>query len=1174
MKYPYNFITPTGMIDPDKFGIIRAFVAIFKQMKNSLIILFSLLCFSGIKGQDISVSMPVVESGDTLVEVLVPFYVSGLDGTTGGIPVSAMEFYVYYDNTIVDYVNAINFYSGAPAAQWVFGTTGSRFGSNWVHPQLLTLNIPDNTKLFDVVFYYKKAATATLNISETECVLVDGTFQQIPNSSINYEDGAIVYSGFIAPPPGLVEIVPDEFISFPDSTFHVPVNISGFGMENSSLSNLSLYLNFDNNIISYQTATNFSTVLPSDQWTIVYEPANSRMVCSWNEPAMQNVQIPDNTTLFELVFKGENPGVSPLTFDDVSSVFIHQHNGQPVAISSNFGNAEVEIFGVPNPPPGLVGFNPDLYVMYRDSLINVPVFMSGFSTGNSSLSDFELSINIDQNFLEYQIISEFDALLPAGEWEISYNSTSGTLTCSWNQPLGENLVIPENTKLFEITLKALLPGNTTLSFDASSCLYHHQFMGYTLNFSATYNTAQVQIYDWTIPLPGLVEILPDYFQVYPDTLVHVPVVISGFGQENSSLSDMELYLDFDPIILNYQTVTSFTTILPEDQWNITFDPGQSRMVCVWNEPSDINVPVPENTTLFELVFKAAALGSSTLEFDSANCVFIHQLIGSQQQITANFENALVEVVPVPLPSPGLVEIVPDTFITNPDSVINVPIVVSGFGADNSSLSDMELVLEFNSSVLEYQEAGNFNVLLPSDEWNIVFDAGQNRMVCTWNEVNTENVSIPDNSTLFELVFKAVATGQSTMHFDSVACWFIHQINGTNQYTTSNFNDALVTVENVPPPPPGLVAIVPDYFSSNPDSAFYVPVVISGFSQNNSSLADLELVLDFDNDIIGYEMATAFDPLFPEQEWSITYQPASGRITCVWSAPSGENLIIPENTTLFELVFSGLQVGVSPLEFDSTNCFFYHQQGTGQMQLSANFGNATVEISEPTIPSACKVKIIPDIIQQISGTIINVPVVFFGFNNDTTTLAAAEFYLEFDTAVMKYQGVTNFNALMPQSQWIYNIIQPDSNRFACNWVEPTLSNLSIPDSTTVFELQFLLLADETPLAFDDAANVFVHFDQEFNPVEIPVDFYDGYIIVLWDDIAESETEGLSIKVVDRRIILEDTEGLMRVFNLAGQLVVQKELTLGTNEVTIPNTGIYLISVINHHRQTYSGKVFIR
>jgi len=36
MKYPDNFITPTGMCNPEKFGNIRALVAIFNQMKQRI----------------------------------------------------------------------------------------------------------------------------------------------------------------------------------------------------------------------------------------------------------------------------------------------------------------------------------------------------------------------------------------------------------------------------------------------------------------------------------------------------------------------------------------------------------------------------------------------------------------------------------------------------------------------------------------------------------------------------------------------------------------------------------------------------------------------------------------------------------------------------------------------------------------------------------------------------------------------------------------------------------------------------------------------------------------------------------------------------------------------------------------------------------------------------------
>jgi hypothetical protein len=202
------------------------------------------------------------------------------------------------------------------------------------------------------------------------------------------------------------------------------------------------------------------------------------------------------------------------------------------------------------------------------------------------------------------------------------------------------------------------------------------------------------------------------------------------------------------------------------------------------------------------------------------------------------------------------------------------------------------------------------------------------------------------------------------------------------------------------------------------------------------------------------------------------------------------------------------------------------------------------------------------------------VVFFGFNSDTTTITAAEFYIDFDKTVLQYQGVTNFNPLMPQAQWIYNVMLPDSNRFACNWVEPTLQNLSIPDSTTVFEIQFLCLADETALAFDVPANVFVHIDQEANLIELPVEFSDGYVIVLPDDIETPDAGNVSVRVLNRIIYLENTGGIARVFNMAGQLVAFRELSGGINEIEISQQGIYLINITDKNQRLFSGKIFIK
>jgi len=1143
-------------------------------MKKIIFIIYVLFWASALQSQNITVSIPTVESQDTLVQVQVPFYVSGLDGTTGGMPVIAMEFYVYYDSSQVNYINAINFYSGTPATQWIYGSNGIKFGSNWVHPQLLPINIPDNTKLFDLVFYYKKATNTILDISETECVLVDANFQQIPDSSIVFVDGAIHYTGFTQPPPGLVEIIPESFISFPDTVFNVPVFISGFGLANSSLTNLNLYLDFNNSLINFENASNFSNLLPAGEWTISYETAQNKLVCSWTDPLMENMQIPNGTKLFDLDFKGQAAGQTPITFDSIACSYSHNHNGIPKPLTANYQNSTVEIFDIPNPPPGQVEFNPDLYVVYADSMISVPVYISGFNSENSSISNLEIVVDFDSEKLDYQMVSAFNELLPSNEWTITYDQVLNHLDCVWNQPSIQNLNIPDNSKLFEISLKALVPGNTTLSFDETSCQYLHQFMGYVIPFNANYNNAQIQIYDWTVPLPGLVEIVPDSFVVNPDTLVYVPIRISGFNQENSSLSDMQLVLDFNQNILNYQTATGFSNILPEEQWNITYNEAESRMVCTWEEPLLNNVLINNNTVLFELVFKAAALGSSLLQFDSVSCLFHHQLVGNTVSLTANFGNSIVEVIEIPLPPPGLIAIVPDTFNTNPDLLINVPIVLSGFGAENSSLSNLELVMEFDNQMVEYQTTSNFAGIMPGNEWNITYDQEQSRMVCAWDNSNSQNIAIPDNTTIFEFVFKTTAIGTSAMHFDSVSSVIIHKINGTNQEITANFSDATVIVEEIPLPPPGLVAIEPDYFISYPDSSFHVPVFISGFGSAEASLSGLELAIGFNNQVIDFEQATAFGSLLPQDQWSITYQPDDSRLLCVWENPTGNNLPIPDGTPLFELVFKGQQLGISPLEFDSLSSVFNHKQNGGTIQLTAIFSNAMVQIIVLTPPITCYAKIIPDTISGISGNIINVPVVLFGLNGDTNSIMAAEFYIDFDKYAVSYQGITNFNPLMPLTQWIYNVVQPDSNRFACNWVEPTLQNLSIPDSTTIFELQFLCIANETPLTFDATANVFVHIDQEFNLIEVPVGYSDGYVIVLPDAVESVSAEKINVSVVNRKLIIKNISGIARVFNLAGQLVKSKNLTPEDNEMDIQQQGIYVISVIDNDKRLFSGKIYIK
>lgn len=1138
-------------------------------MKKILLSIFSIVIVGLLSAQDLSVAVGTVSSEETGIEVEVPFYVSGFNGDYA---VTAMEFYIDFDSTLADYVEVRNIYSGTQPSEWFFtAPPTNRFACNWVQGLLQSIDIPDSTKLFDIVFFYKEPENILLDVDEEDCVLADANYAQIPNELIDYYDGEIIYDGF-QPDTGLVEIVPSYFLSFPDSSFNVPVRLSDFNINNASLSGMDLQLLFNETNISYQDILNINPILPEDQW-IISQPGAGQLLCSWTEPNSQNVLIPDETIIFELVFEGISSGTSIIQFDSVACEFIHQHNGEPQNMYANFTDAEAEIVEVPNPPPGTIEFDPDLYVTYPDSIIHVPVVVSGFSDENSSLSNMSFEVTFNETFLEFQSTGSFGGILPEDQWTV--NAGLGSISYTWDEPGSQNVIIPEGSVVFEIEFKAIAVGNTTLDFNPAAGIFLHQFYDYTLEFSAGYGDGGVQIYDNTLPLPGLVEINPDYYETNPDSVISLPIVLSGFDQENSSLSDIELYLDFNDQIIEYQSAVNFSDLLPGNQWAITYDDLQSRMICIWDEPAGQNVEIPDNTTIFELEYQAIEAGQTQLEFDSASCVYWHELLGDYYQIPANHNGANVVVEELPPPTPGEVEIIPDSYSTFPDSSIAVPVVVSGFNLPDNTLSDMELHLEFDDAMLAYQSVQNFGTTLPENQWTINYDQVNHKMICIWDEPATQNISIPDNTTVFELVFKAIDLGQSDLEFDQESCIFIHQINGTNQYGSATYGNATVEVTELPPPPPGLVEIVPESYNAFEDSVFNVPVLASGFSEPNAALSDIELYIDFNDNIIGYEMAENFNSLLPADEWSITYDQVNSRMACIWDEPNSMNVSIPDGSTLFELVFKGVSAGTSPLDFDEEACMLIHQQFSGQLELEANFNSATATIQEYVIPGVPKVKIIPEYIEEYSGITVDLNIVYFGFNLDSTTIAAAEFYIDFDTAVVAYVGVDNFWDQMPENQWFYSNPSDTLGRFSCNWVEPSLQNISVPDSTLIMTLHFMLEEDETPVAFDDQACLFVHVDEQFNQYVIDVQLFDGYIKVLPNAVEENLSEGSKnwLTTSYQTLHVKGVTGFARIFNLNGQIVANKKIAEGANEIRITHPGVYIVTVLTEEKMLLSRKVII-
>jgi len=142
----------------------------------------------------------------------------------------------------------------------------------------------------------------------------------------------------------------------------------------------------------------------------------------------------------------------------------------------------------------------------------------------------------------------------------------------------------------------------------------------------------------------------------------------------------------------------------------------------------------------------------------------------------------------------------------------------------------------------------------------------------------------------------------------------------------------------------------------------------------------------------------------------------------------------------------------------------------------------------------KIEILPANIVAVAGSQISVPVFITGFDTDTTSLVAIEFYLDFDNSVLTFDSVTNVNALMPEQEWFFSAPNPSLDRFACNWAEPSfVNNISVPGETMLFVLKFTYNGGQSILDFDEATSLFVHLDPSFNFITLMVDYFNGNVV---------------------------------------------------------------------------------
>lgn len=221
----------------------------------------------------------------------------------------------------------------------------------------------------------------------------------------------------------------------------------------------------------------------------------------------------------------------------------------------------------------------------------------------------------------------------------------------------------------------------------------------------------------------------------PGETVTIPVTLSS----DTPVLAAELNMAFDNGVIDEGSITytNFHPDFPEAEW--FFNATGGVMLLNWVAADLTAVPVSGTITLFEI--ECDFIGGYT------DIVWTLDLLVDQNS----------EVIPVNSVDGSLGETVePEITVELPEitanagSTINIPVTISGAGAQGTPILAAEFNIDFDNAVIDESsiEFVNFNELMPQAEW--ITNAAGGQMLLNWVSADLTAVAIPDGSVMFEV----------------------------------------------------------------------------------------------------------------------------------------------------------------------------------------------------------------------------------------------------------------------------------------------------------------------------------------------------------------------------------------------------------------------------------------
>ena len=403
---------------------------------------------------------------------------------------------------------------------------------------------------------------------------------------------------------------------------------------------------------------------------------------------------------------------------------------------------------------------------------------------------------------------------------------------------------------------------------------------------------------------------------------------------------------------------------------------------------------------------------------------------------------------------------PTTITGNTGETVTVSLLVNDF----TDIVSMQYGIKWDPAVIQFNSVDNFNLTdLSASSFN-TNNSGTGVFTVAWFDNSTQGVSVGDGEALFTMSFTIVgdANSGSTIVFDGSATSIeianaddgviTNAVTFTDaQFGDPNGNGNSGNTGNTAP-------LISSISSASGDNGTTVCVDVS--VSNFTDITEMNYSLNWNASVLQFSEIRNINLAGLSQSSFGTTGIANGQLSVNWANATGATV---NNGNIYQVCFNliGTAETNSAVSFSSTPTPISVTTTASTTSVGITQSNGTVRViddsgAEPNPPPASTGDAFINIaaVNTPVGSTVCVPITVNDFNG----IAALQFSLRWDPAILQFNELSNFN-LPDLAASNFNATQTANGQMAMAWSDAAAQGVTLADGSILFELCFTVLSED-------------------------------------------------------------------------------------------------------------------